>query len=143
MKTEFIPMSTRVRRALASVSLGAILAGGGLVLVASPASAAWSNCSSNYACMWQGKTYPNSPNASFKTALQELTSSNNKVNSVVNRGDTSAVRFYDGANYTGASLLMDREGNWFGFQWRDPDLSNGTDDTSTDWSNRISSGKFV
>lgn len=65
-------MSTRVRRALASVSLGAILAGGGLVLVASPASAAWSNCSSNYACMWQGKTYPNSPNASFKTALQEL-----------------------------------------------------------------------
>ncbi|WP_448070458.1 peptidase inhibitor family I36 protein [Georgenia yuyongxinii] len=128
---------------LASVGLGALMAGGAVTIGAAPASAAWSDCTYDYACMWQSTDYPYSPNASFQYNIRQLTASNNLVNSVVNRGATAKARFFDGFDFTGAYFTLDREGNLSGAQWRDPYLANGTDSTTTPWSNRISSGKFV
>ena len=135
-------MGTMLHRTIASLSLGALMAGGAVALVATPASAAWNSCTANYACMWKNQDYPNGPNALFASALPGLSTSDNLIKSVVNRGYTSSVRFYDGSDYTGDSFLMNHEGNTSGVQWRDPFLANGTDTTSVNWSNKITSGRF-
>lgn len=94
--------------------------------------------------MWQLGSYgTGGPDASFLVSLPYMNKSNDKVNSVVNRGYTSRARFYEGANYSGLYITLNREGNLIGEQWRDPNLSNGTDATTANWANRISSGKFV
>ncbi len=53
----------------------------------------------------------------------------------------SIARFYDASNCTGAYITLNNPAR--GGQTRDPMLSNGTDATSSNWSNRISSAQFV
>lgn len=132
-------MTMRMRRRSTGAAIG-ILAAAGLVLVgAGPASAAYTDCSSGYACMWTGNSYPGSPNASFQSWIA-LNDSANKINSIVNNGNNSIAHFYDRADRTGANIALNNPAR--GGQWRDPNLSNGTDATTDPWNNRISSAQF-
>lgn len=131
-------MTFRLRAARLVVGFAAAA---GLVTVgAGPASANYSDCSAGYACMWTSNNYPGSPNASFSMQIV-LSSSSNLINSISNNGNYSIARFYDSSNYTGAYITLNNPAR--GGQTRDPNLSNGTDATPSNWSNRISSAKFV
>jgi hypothetical protein len=110
--------------------------------VASPASAAYTDCASGNGCMWTSNDYPGSPNASFGNQVV-LSSSNNLINSIVNNGINvapSTTYFYDRSDFTGAAVTLAAPAA--GVQWRDPNLSNGTDLTTTNWANKISSAKY-
>jgi hypothetical protein len=131
-------MELRLRAARLAVGFAAAA---GLVMVgAGPASANYTDCPATYACMWTSNSYPGSPNASYKTAVA-LSSSSNLINSISNNGSSSIARFYDASNYKGAHITLNNPAR--GGQTRDPMLSNGTDATSSDWSNRISSANFA
>jgi len=130
----------RIRTRSASAVVGLMLAAGLLVLGAGSASANYTDCPSSYACMWTSNNYPGSPNAYYATAIV-LSSSSNLINSISNNGNYSIARFYDASNYTGAYITLNNPAR--GGQTRDPNLSSGTDATSSNWSNRISSANFA
>lgn len=90
--------------------------------------------------MWTSNNYPGNPNASFAQSVK-LRASNNRINSIVNHGRSSVARFYDAGRATGAYVYLNNPAR--GGQSRDPNLSNGTDTVSGNWSNRISYAKFV
>ncbi|MBU5422553.1 peptidase inhibitor family I36 protein [Cellulomonas hominis] len=129
----------RARKLLKVVPLGLVVATG-LVIGATPASAAYTDCSSGYACMWTSNSYPGAPNASFQYSIV-LSSTSNAINSIVNNGNSSVARFYDAGNFTGSYISLNNPAR--GGQTRDPNLSNGTDATTANWANRISSAQFV
>lgn len=113
----------------------------GLVAVgAGPASASYTDCPSGSACLWTSTNYPGSPNVSFASVIT-LTDSSNLINSIVNNGNSSIARFYDSSDRTGTYIALNNPAR--GGQTRDPNLSNGTDATTANWANRISSAKFV
>jgi hypothetical protein len=118
-----------------------LLVMGGLVLVATPASADWTNCPAGSACLWTGESYPGSPNGSFQSSIVLSSSTTNKINSISNAGNSSIAYFYDGASCAGGNIAMNNPAR--GGQSRDPMLSNGTDATSTSWANKISCAKFI
>lgn len=112
----------------------------GTALGAAPASANHTDCTHRFACMWTSNDYPGSPNASFKFSVQ-LKGSNNRINSIANKGFSSVARFYDYASPTGPYIYLNNVAR--GGQSRDPNLSNGTGTDWTNWSNRISYATFV
>lgn len=112
----------------------------GMAFGATPASAGYTDCQYEWACMWTANNYPGNPNASFKFNVK-LKDSNNKINSIANNGKSSIARFYDADSAIGKFICLNNPSR--GKQWRDPDLSNGTDITKVNWSNRISYAKFV
>lgn len=112
----------------------------GMALGAAPASANHTDCTRRFACMWISNNYPGIPNASFKFSVS-LKGSNNRIKSIANNGISRQARFYDYASSTGPYIYLNNPAR--GGQSRDPNLSNGTDSTSVDWSNRISYAKFV
>jgi Peptidase inhibitor family I36 len=134
----------RLKNVLKSVAVTSVMAAA-VVGVASPANAAYTNCGRSYACMWQNADYPNSPQAYFGYHMSLGWSGlNNDVSSVVNNGysgNLSIARFFDGANYDGASIAMYDPSS--GRQSRDPNLTNGTNYTTSNWNDRISSGSFT
>ncbi|QAY63225.1 hypothetical protein ET495_08190 [Xylanimonas allomyrinae] len=70
----------------------------------------------------------------------KLSTSRNKINSIVNNGTKKMAYFYDNLDYSGAVVFL---GNpVIGGQWRDPNLSNGTDATPIAFANRIESARF-
>ena len=104
-----------------------------------PANAAYTDCAKGYACLWTGESYPGSPNGSFYSSLV-LGSANNKINSIVNNGNSQIAYFYDNADHTGPNISLNNPAR--GGQWRDPRLSNGTDAQPGYWANKISSAHF-
>jgi len=129
----------RAKNLLKTVPLS-LLVMGGLVIGATPASAYYTDCPAGSACLWTSNSYPGTPNASFQYSVV-LSGSNNLINSIVNNGNSSIARFYDASNYTGSYIALNNPAR--GGQSRDPMLSNGTDATTTIWSDRISSAQFV
>lgn len=129
----------RIASSLALSSIAAV----GFIALAGPASAAYTDCPSGDGCLWVGTSYPGGPNAYFGGSVV-LSSSNNKGQSIVNNGvhvEPDTVYWYDASDYTGSHItLVDPAVS--GGQWRDPDLSNGTNATSTNWANKISSARF-
>ncbi len=113
---------------------------GALFLGTAPAQADWSDCPAGSACLWTSNNYPGSPQASFSSSIV-LGSSDNMINSISNNGNSSVARFYDRNDRSGSYISLNNPAR--GGQSRDPNLSNGTDATSTNWANRISSAKFV
>lgn len=111
-----------------------VIAGLGVGLSAVPASAAYTDCPTGYACLWTSESYPGSPNGWFYSNLTVTI----KVNSIVNNGRTSVARFYDKDGYW-ISLNNPARGG----QWRDPRLSNGTDAQPGNWSGRIVRAAFI
>lgn len=130
-----------MRRLTRRSATAALLMAAGLVAVgAGPASASYTDCPSGSACLWTSNNYPGGPNASFANSIV-LTSSSNLANSIVNNGNSAVARFYDASDFSGAYISLNNPAR--GGQSRDPNLSNGTDATSANWANRISSAKFV
>lgn len=117
----------------------------GLAGITSPAQAGYTDCQPRgYACMWQGNTYPGNPNASFEYEIRYLSGSNDEVSSIVNNGycgSFSIARYYIDYQFAGASFAMYCPES--GLQSRDPYLTNGTNATSANWDNKISSARFV
>lgn len=130
----------KIKRALVSAFTALMLALG-LAVVATPAQAAWQDCDRGSSCLWNSTSYPGSPDASF-VQFVNLTA-NATIKSVANRGNTCNARFYEKTNFKGESFFLYHEGRQGGGQWRDPNLSNGTEYTSENWSNRVRSGQFV
>ncbi|MBD7951490.1 peptidase inhibitor family I36 protein [Oerskovia sp. NPDC056781] len=128
------------KRFLKAAPVGLLLTAGLLVGGATSASAAASDCAAGYACMWNGESFPGAPNAYFQQFVN-LGTGPSSISSVVNNGNTSIARFYDGANYTGLSFTLNNPAR--GGQWQDPMLSNGLNHTSVNWDNRIKSAKFI
>ncbi len=95
--------------------------------------------------MWENNSWPNDPQAWFLNNMSlYLRPLNDDVSSVVNhgycQGTGSSVRFYEHSSYNGSSFVMYCLES--GLQMRDPNLSNGTNATSVNWDNRISSATF-
>lgn len=129
-------MKTRKRRIRAGAAIGIAA---GLAFAATPAHAAYTDCATGYSCLWQATSYSGSPNSSFSQSVV-LTSSANKINSIVNNGTKKYAYFYDTNAFGGSVVYL---GNpVIGGQWRDPNLSNGTEATPIAFSNRIESARF-
>lgn len=128
-----------MRRTISRTALAGGIAVAGLLASAMPASAAYTDCPVGSAALWVAQSYSGAPNATYANSVV-LTSSNNLINSIVNNGRTSIAHFYDAANHTGASISLNNPAR--GGQTRDPMLSNGTDATSVNWANKISSADF-
>ncbi|MFI2754763.1 peptidase inhibitor family I36 protein [Cellulomonas sp. P22] len=122
------------------MALGLLVAGGLVMAGAGPASADYTDCPSGSACLWTSNNYPGAPSASYSISIV-LSSSSNLINSISNNGTSSVARFYDASNKTGAYITLNNPAR--GGQTRDPNLTNGTDATSSDWHNRISSANFA
>lgn len=129
---------SKVRKSATSLAAAALMLAGTAVAAPS-AQAAYTDCPSQYACLWTGNSYPGAPNASFKSSIV-LSSSNNLINSIVNNGISNIAYFYDAGNHTGLYITLNNPAR--GGQSRDPYLANGTDATTANWANRISSAKF-
>ena len=108
-----------------------------LGLMAQPASAASTDCPSSKACLWTSENYPGSPNGQFSNSIVVSIG----INSIVNNGNSNVARFYDANNHQGVYISLNNPAR--GGQTRDPVLSNGTNTTSANWSNIISSAQFV
>lgn len=128
-----------ITKPLLRTSVVACVAAAGIVLITAPAQAAYTDCASGYACMWQATSYSGTPNSSFSQSVN-LSASRNKINSIVNNGTKKMAYFYDNLDFSGAVVFL---GNpVIGGQWRDPNLSNGTDATPIAFANRIESARF-
>lgn len=116
----------------------------GTVIFGGSASAAYTDCGVGYACLWQDTSYPGNPQSYFAYNIDYYGSFfNDEASSISNNGYCGylgTARFYEHSNYTGASIDMVCPGTG---QSRDPQLSNGTNSTSSNWNDRISSARFV
>ncbi|ACZ29066.1 hypothetical protein Xcel_0025 [Xylanimonas cellulosilytica DSM 15894] len=128
-----------MRRHLSRSAVAVGIALAGLLASTAPAHAAYSDVPVGSAGLWIAENYLGAPNATYANSVV-LTSSNNLINSIVNNGRTSIAHFYDAANHTGVNISLNNPAR--GGQIRDPKLSNGTDATSANWANRISSADF-
>lgn len=131
--------------AAAAVMIGVV--GGGL-MVASPASAATSNCPSGALCVWKDTAYRTAGSDSALVGFQNYVdnyayysyggySANDSITSVYNNGNTSTVYMYIDKNFSGYEFQLGRGTG-------DGDLSNtvGAVPTSA-WNDKTSSGEFV
>ena len=134
----------RGKSLLTAVALSSVIVGG-IVGIASPANAAYTDCAKGNACMWNGTSYPGSPGGSFAYGISAFSAGfDNVTDSIVNNGYAGALStacFYQFSNYGGDVICLDDPAS--GYQWRDPDLSNGVDANPIAFANKISSAKFV
>ncbi len=138
-------MSFKKVLAAGAVVLGVLGAG---IMVASPASAATSNCPSGATCVWKDTAYKTAGSDSALIGFQNFVanyasytyggySANDSITSVYNNGNTSTVSMYIDKNYSGFEFSLVRGTG-------DGDLSNtvGAVPTSA-WNDVTSSGQFV
>ena len=124
---------------ISAIVLGSLIAG------ATPAQAAdyvMSNCTTGTACLWDTYNYAaftGKPDAWFAQSIV-LSTSNNTASSIANMGRYSVATFWDGV-MGGGNINLNNPAR--GGQFRDPNLSNGTDlAPNENWNNRISSARF-
>lgn len=110
------------------------------IALSEPANAAYTDCASGYTCAWQPTSYAGQPDAKA-TKRVVLTTSSNRINSIVNNGVSQIALYFDRNDYTGVYITLNNPAR--GGQWRDPALVNGTDKTPVNWANRISSMGFA
>lgn len=134
----------RLKRLAATVPIGLAMAAG-LVGLAAPANAAYSDCNRGWACMWNGNDYPGQPGGGTQYGIPQFSSGfDNVTDSIVNNGYAGALSlacFYQFSNYQGDVICLDDPAS--GTQWRDPNLSNGIDANAAPFANKISSLRFV
>ncbi|MFI8949307.1 peptidase inhibitor family I36 protein [Streptomyces sp. NPDC053750] len=96
-----------IRTKIAAAFGAAALAGLGIAATATPASAAWTDCSSGALCAYLGDNGAGDPGEVFgdNTNLLQYTKFNN-AESVYNNGNDCNVRVYNGTGYTGSSFLL-------------------------------------
>lgn len=132
-----------IKRAATSLALGSVMTVG-IIGLASPAQAEWTDCPKYYGCAWQDRDFNGgAPNAQFKDRIENYTSSNDNVDSIVNAGSCgsfSRTWFYENSGFKGDNRDLYCPG--LAKQSRDPWLANGTDEEPGDFSNRISSSRF-
>lgn len=139
MQGEIRVITTQKSRKVLGIAVLSLIMAGTSLVSASPASAAYTDCPSGRSCLWAGNNYPGLPNGVFVSDIV-LSSYDNQINSIVNNGTSWRSRFFDANNFTGVSISLNNLAR--GGQTRDPNLSNGTDATTSNWSNRISSAHF-
>ncbi|WP_327317357.1 peptidase inhibitor family I36 protein [Streptomyces sp. NBC_01235] len=98
-----------IRKKIAAAVGAAALAGLGIAATATPASAAWSDCSSGALCAYLGDSGAGDPGEVFgdNTNLEQYNKFNN-AESVYNNGNSCDVRIYDEQNYGGNSFVLHR-----------------------------------
>ncbi|MFC8424801.1 peptidase inhibitor family I36 protein [Streptomyces sp. NPDC057236] len=96
-----------IKKKIAAVLGTAALAGLGIAVTATPASAAWTDCSSGALCAYLGDNGAGDPGEVFgdNTNLLQYNKFNN-AESVYNNGNDCDVRIYNGTGYTGSSFLL-------------------------------------
>ncbi|GAA5212810.1 MULTISPECIES: peptidase inhibitor family I36 protein [Streptomyces] len=96
-----------IRKKIAAVLGAAALAGLGIAATATPASAAWTDCSSGALCAYLGDNGSGDPGEVFgdNTNLLQYNKFNN-AESVYNNGNSCNVRIYNGTNYSGSSFVL-------------------------------------
>lgn len=134
-----------IRRALSVFAASSIMAIG-TISFASPAMAGYTDCGPRgYACQWNGTGYPNGPVGSFQYGIDDFSwGARDNAESIVNRGycgSYSKATWYEHPYYGGDSKMLYCPES--GLQWRDPDLSNGTDEQPGYFKDKASSARFV
>lgn len=120
-----------IRTKLAAAFGAAALAGLGIAATATPASAAWSDCSSGALCAYLGDNGSGDPGEVFgdNTNLEQYNKFNN-AESVYNNGNSCDVRIYDERNYTGDYWVLERShyvsnlDTWYNGDFADDIASN-------------------
>ncbi|QOV36133.1 peptidase inhibitor family I36 protein [Streptomyces ferrugineus] len=98
-----------IRKKIAAVVGTAMLAGLGIAATATPANAAWSDCSSGALCAYLSDNGAGDPGEVFgdNSNLLQYHKFDN-AESVYNNGNNCNVRIHDGLNYTGDSFVLPR-----------------------------------
>lgn len=107
-------MASSVRRAFGVLTMvGAMTTGVGVIAAAPAAADAWSSCPDGYACFWN--------ETGFSSGKWQFAGNNsnwgnygvaNQDESMVNDGNTSAVKIYAGTGYTGTHICVNRGNGW-------------------------------
>ncbi|MFB7083854.1 peptidase inhibitor family I36 protein [Streptomyces sp. NPDC056296] len=120
-----------IKKKIAAVLGAAALAGLGIAATATPASAAYSDCSSGALCAYLGDHGAGDPGEVFGDNRDLLQYSKfNNAESLYNNGNSCNVRIYNGLNYSGDSYVLPRgiaiynlDGH-LGGKWADDVASN-------------------
>ncbi|MEN3586163.1 peptidase inhibitor family I36 protein [Streptomyces sp. ZYX-F-203] len=98
-----------IGKRIAAVLGAAALAGAGLAMTATPASAAYSDCTPGALCAYTGDSGYGSPGKVYgdNTNLLQYDKFNN-AESVYNNGNSCNVRVYNGTSYTGSYFTLAR-----------------------------------
>ncbi|MDO0935737.1 peptidase inhibitor family I36 protein [Streptomyces sp. DG2A-72] len=98
-----------IRNKIAAVVGAAALAGLGIAATATPANAAWSDCSSGALCAYLSDNGGGDPGEVFgdNTNLLQFNKFDN-AESVYNNGNSCDVRIYDQTGYSGNSFILHR-----------------------------------